>query len=71
MYDIYYVYLHTVDLNSLTNLIILLFGDSKSMPFRYCSRRPKYVDNIPNWIMPAMNFTLSVEEAVMILQKKR
>ena len=27
-----HTHIHTIDLNSLTNLIILLFGDSKSMP---------------------------------------
>lgn len=33
---IYSVCIYTVDLNSLTNLVILLFGNSQLMPCRYC-----------------------------------
>lgn len=37
---------HSIYLNSLTNLTVL-FGDSKPVPFRCCNRRPTYVDNQP------------------------
>lgn len=42
-----------------------------TVPFRYCSRRPTSVDNIPNWMMLAMNFTLSIQEAVTVSQKEK
>lgn len=68
-----YIYISPIELNSLTSFVITSFGDSQSMPFRYCYRRLKYVDKFPKLFDDVSDalYHMSTQKAVTVLQKKR